>query len=166
MTPLRVERMTGAGRRSGASWVRCLAGPALASLLSCAPAAREAAGGSPLKVSGAWVRAVPEGAANAAAYMELANLTTRPVDLIGASSPVAGAVELHTVTETAGRLAMRPVARMTVPARGRLILQSGGPHVMLLGLRAPLPAGAHVPLALVLAGGDTLWIRVPVRDGP
>lgn len=157
------------GRRqpgASAGALRWLAGPALAGLLSCAPAGGDAGGGPPVAVSGAWVRAVPEGAPNAAAYMELANRSSRPVDVIGAASPVASAVELHIVTETDGRMAMRPVARMTVPARGRLVLASGGAHVMLIGLRAPLAAGAEVPLALALAGGDTLRLRLPVRDGP
>lgn len=123
-----------------------------------------------LKLEEGWVRWVPGNLT--AAYLVLHNPTDKPIRIVGASTPVATRVEFHQ-TILGGRddgldvSAMRRVAALTVPARGRLEILPGKYHLMLYGLREknprPLQEGQKVPLTLKLEGGATLTFVLPVR---
>ena len=123
-------------------------------------------GAAVVQVLAAWSRpAIDEGVV----YATLRNTTSRPVTLVGASSPVARHAELHrsmAMHEMNGMnaMGMRPVARVTIPAHGTLRLQPGGDHVMLLGLRQQLAAGQRFPVTFRFAGGGTARGEVQVEN--
>ena len=127
-------------------------------LPACAPAR------APLEVRDGWVRALPPGAPNTAAFMTLLHHGTGPLALVGAESPVARVAELHTMAGPAGRMEMRPVEAIELPANGDVKLAPGGRHLMLIDLRAPLRAGDIVPVTLVFSDSQRLTVRLPVRD--
>ncbi|RME24726.1 MAG: copper chaperone PCu(A)C, partial [Deltaproteobacteria bacterium] len=85
------------------------------------------------------------------------------VALVGATSPVARSVELHTHVDADGMMQMRRVDRFTIPAGGVLRLGSGGPHIMLIGLTQDLVPGATVPLTLRFDDGSELPLELPVQ---
>lgn len=117
-----------------------------------------------LVVEDAWVRGLPPGVANTAAYMTLRNTGAEDLVLTGASSPIAGSVQLHDTMNHDGMLHMMHVATLTVPAGGEARLASGGMHLMLMELKdAPKP-GADVELTLQFADGSTRTLRLPVRS--
>jgi len=118
---------------------------------------------SGLVVSDPYVRLMPPGSANTAAFMSISNRSGSDRRLLQAATPVARTVELHTHLDDHGVMRMRQVAAIDIPAGGRAELRSGGHHVMLIGLRQPLQEGERVPLTLRFDDGSTQKLEVPVR---
>ena len=117
-----------------------------------------------LQVEDGYVRGLPPGTPNTAAYMRLRNSGTAPVELVGASAEVAGSVMLHTTMDHGGVLHMQHLSGLTIPAGGEVVLQSGGIHLMLMDLEAMPQAGTVVAITLEFADGTTQDITLPVRS--
>ena len=120
-------------------------------------------GASGLEIGDPSVRAVPPGQPNSAAFMSLRNTSTEERALVGAESPAAEVVELHTHVEEGGMMRMRRIERIDLPAGERVTLQPGGLHVMLIGLQSELAPGQTVELTLIQDDGERLTIQAPVR---
>lgn len=115
-------------------------------------------------VSPAWVRFLPPGLPNTAAYMTLRNLTDRDFEVVAAESPAAHVTELHDhVQDRAGIMRMRQVESIVIPANGEVELKPGGLHVMLIGLLEPLRDGQLVPITLSAVGVKHLRVHAIVR---
>ena len=113
-----------------------------------------------------WVRATrgTDDPSMTAAFMTLDNPGTEDLALVAASSPVADAAELHEMAVVDGTRVMRPVAGGIPLEAGRgKLLEPGGYHVMLLGLRQPLAPGDEVDLTLEFSDGTTEQLTVPVK---
>ncbi len=82
--------------------------------------------------------------------------------LVGAESPAAARVELHTHIHEGGVMMMRKVEGVDIPAGGEAALEPGGDHLMLFGLKAGLKTGDRFPLTLLFekAGAVTVEVRV------
>lgn len=122
-----------------------------------------------------WVRVaiVPEPPAtgeappvNSAAYVRLTNATDSADALVGVETALADTAEIHSVSMDGGVMRMRAVDSVVVPAGGEAVLEPGGYHVMLIGLREPLEEGATVALTLRLRSGRVLELSAPVRRQP
>jgi copper(I)-binding protein len=123
----------------------------LALLLSGAAAgalAHEYQAGS-LKIAHPWSRITVPGQQAGGAFFSVQN-TGAADRLLGASSPAAERVELHTMAMDANNvMKMREVPAVDLPAGANVDLQpSGAFHLMLMGLKAPLKLGDKVPLTL------------------
>jgi copper(I)-binding protein len=139
---------------------RALLGVLLAGL-ACAWAA---AGAEPsIHVADAWARATPPGVDNGAVYCKISNHGGAD-RLVGARSPAAQAVEIHTSLAQNGVVEMRRVDALPVEAGASVELAPAGTHVMLVGLAAPLVAGAKIELTLVFATAGEVTVEVPVVD--
>src|SRR5688572_1029788 len=143
------------GIRLMRSLVRALA------LLTCCAAGPVLAG--PLTLTDAWIRATPPGARTAAAYLTITNAGAAD-RLIGATTPAAGTVGVHTHVTEGGRQRMLRLAELSLPAHAAVRLEPGGLHLMLLDLAAPLAAGTRVSLSLQFAAAGTIDVDVPVVD--
>ncbi|MBS3799949.1 MAG: copper chaperone PCu(A)C [Thioalkalivibrio sp.] len=111
-----------------------------------------------------WVRLMPPTMSSTAAYLSLRNTTDGDKEIVAGESSVAAATELHDhIQDEQGVMRMRQVESITIPANGRVDLQPGGLHVMLIDLQEPLEEGAQVPLRLDLENGDKLHLRAEVR---
>jgi copper(I)-binding protein len=122
-----------------------------------------AAAAEPPAVTDAWIRATPPGARTAAAYLTM----TGPAAgdrLVGAATPAAGAVEIHTQVAEGGVQRMARLAELTLPAGEAVRFEPGGLHLMLIDLAMPLEPGAKVPLSLRFAGAGDIELEVPVVD--
>jgi len=117
----------------------------------------------PPAVTNAWVRATPPGARTAAAYLTITS--PAPGDrLVGAATPAAGAVEIHTHVAEGGVQRMVRLAELERPAGAAVRLEPGGLHLMLIDLAMPLEPGFRVPLSLRFAGAGHVVLEVPVVD--
>lgn len=126
-----------------------------------------AAGGDEIVVSDARVP-VPAGA-NGAAYMTLTNDGDTDDQLVGVTSDVAEAVELHQSAMQDGSMSMRQVDGIDLPAGGAAVLEPGGFHVMLVGVTAELAEGDTVDLILEFANAGEQTVSaevVPLGDVP
>lgn len=146
----------------------CLPGLLALGISSCALPGTENAPpkglGSAVTVSEAWIRATPPGATAAAAYLTLRSL--RGDRLLGAevSPGVAHAVELHqTVSEPGGRMAMKPMESVKLPAGVDVEFKPGARHIMLAGLVRPLAEGEVVELKLKFEKSPEKTLTVIVR---
>ena len=68
--------------------------------------------------------------------------------LVGASSPVAGVVEVHEMKMEGDIMRMRAVPVLDLPAGQTVQLKPGGYHVMMMDLKQPLAKDSKVPLTL------------------
>ena len=103
-----------------------------------------------LTVSGAWARPGMKGG-NSAAYFVVQNESDKPDTLYAASvkEDIAERVELHETYDAGnGKLGMRHVPFVVVPAKGKLEFKPGGYHVMLIGLKETLSEGKTFTLIL------------------
>jgi len=116
-----------------------------------------------VEVSGIYVREVPPNLPNSAAFMELKNLTDKPVALISAASAAAKTVELHEHVNVDGMMQMRQIPKIDIPAAGTTMLQPGGLHVMLIGLTQKLKAGENVTITLNFSDGESITLEAPVK---
>jgi len=116
-----------------------------------------------LKVVAAWARATPGGAKIGAAYLEIQGAPDGDDKLLGASSPVAGAVELHDHIKDGGIMRMRRVEVIPVPAGKKVTLKPGGLHLMLVELKAPLVEGDAFDLTLTFEKAGTIKVSAPVQ---
>jgi copper(I)-binding protein len=114
-----------------------------------------------VRVDDPWVRTTVPEQKSTGAFMAIT--ATRGGRLVGASSPVATAVEVHEMKMEGDVMRMRPIAALTLPAGQRVELKSGGYHMMLLGLKAPVKAGDVVPIALVVEDAAGKRETVAVR---
>jgi copper(I)-binding protein len=127
------------------------------------PAATEAAA-SIIAVTEPWSRETAEGQNAGGAFMTIANTGTAADRLTGGRTPVAGRVEIHTMSMDGGVMRMRQLEEgLEVPAGGEVTLKPGSFHVMLMDLKQPLKAGDKVPLALTFAGAGTIETQLDVR---
>jgi copper(I)-binding protein len=116
-------------------------------------------------VSQPWVRAtVPQQHATGA-FMTLTS--SGGARLVGASSPLAGAVEVHEMKMVDDIMRMRQIDGLPLPAGQAVTLTPGGYHLMLLELKRVMKDGDKVPLTLELEDANhvrsSITVEAPVR---
>lgn len=113
-------------------------------------------------VEGAWVRLSPVSSRPAGGYFTVKG-GPKADALVGASSPKAERVEMHSMTMTDGVMRMRAEKSLAVPAYGKLLFAPGGNHLMLFGVAAGVQPGQTVPLTLVFQSGAKVTTTAEVR---
>jgi copper(I)-binding protein len=113
-------------------------------------------------IENAWARATPPGAKTAAGYMVLRN-SGGADRLIGAVSPAAERVEMHTTVRDGDIARMREVKSYAIPANARFELKPGSAHLMLVDPKAPLTAGQKVPMVLKFEKAGEVNAQLEVR---
>lgn len=116
-----------------------------------------------ISVSDPYVRAVPPGQPNSAAFLVLKNADSADHSLVKAASPAASVVELHTHVQEGGMMKMRPVEKIDIKAGSEAVLQPGGLHIMMIDLTKPLSPGDNVPITLTFEDGSSKSIEAPVQ---
>lgn len=133
-------------------------------LLLALPIAVHAQGTDTISVQQAWARATPGGSGNGAVFLRVRNTSGHADRLVGASADVAERAELHThIMKGDGVMRMRRIEEVEIPARGGVMLEPGGHHIMLFGLDHPLREGEAFDMTLIFAGAGSLTVPVSVR---
>ena len=122
--------------------------------------------GMSVEVHDAWARtAMKDG--NGAAYMLLHNHSTEDDAFVGASSDVAGAVEIHLSQMKAdGTIEMIKQESVIIPADEGLELKPGSYHLMLIGLKQDLKTGDEITLTLHFKNHEDITLTAPVLEAP
>jgi periplasmic copper chaperone A len=115
-----------------------------------------------IKIEDAYTRATVPGQQVAGGFMKIENKGAAD-QLISASSPIAGEVQLHEMAMEGNVMKMRQVKDIAVPAGGVVELKPGGLHLMLMNIKAPLAAGETVPVKLKFAKAGDVEIKLPVN---
>jgi len=113
-------------------------------------------------VAVAWSRASAPTAKAGAAYMTVTVDGTEMDRLVAAATPVAKKAELHGHIMDGGVMKMRPVAAIEVHPGEPAVLQPGGLHVMLMGLKGQLKEGATFPVTLTFERAGDVEVEVHV----
>ena len=113
-------------------------------------------------IENGWSRATAVGQSVGAGFLTVRNPGATADKIVSASSDAAAKVELHQHANDNGVMKMRAVTDIEVPANGSVTLAPSGYHLMLMGLKAPLMEGQHVPLTIVFekAGAVTTQLMV------
>ena len=139
--------------------------PTQTRLLAAALLTMSASAWSQVVVSDAWARATVPGQQATGMFATLT--ATQDSKLVGGSSPVAGTVEVHEMKMEGDVMKMRAIPALALPAGQAVALKPGSYHVMLMGLKKPLPDGSSVPIKLVVEDAQkkqtTIDIKVPVK---
>ena len=122
--------------------------------------------GEPITITQAWVRTT-EGAMDTTMvplFVTIKNSSANELSIKTGSSTVAARVEFHEMVMKDGKMVMQPKASgITIPAGGTTMLKPGGDHVMLMGLKQPLPVGSEATVELTFSDGTTKTVTAPVK---
>ena len=105
-----------------------------------------------VEVKDAWIRGTVPAQKATGAFMEITGKAN--VRLVSAESPVAGTVEIHSMSMKDGVMKMFPVDAVDVPAGKTVKLAPGGYHVMMMGLKQQMKPGERVPMKLTFELAD------------
>lgn len=137
----------------------------LSALLLCglASQAAHAIDGGVLTLENTWVRALPPGQPNTAAYLTATNAGGEVVTIVGGSADIAETVEIHTTRQVDGYQRMEQLYEVTLVPGQSSSFSPGGMHLMLLGVRKMPVPGDQVELCLTLATGEAVCTTAEVR---
>lgn len=134
-------------------------------LALCASLAFAGAASAQVTVTAPWVRATMPAMKSTGAFMHLQ--AARDARLVGVTTPLARAGELHQMAMEGTTMKMQEVDSIALPAGKGVNLASGGYHVMLVDLKRQLKENETVPLTLVIEYKDkkreNLTVQVPVK---
>ncbi|HKY01061.1 MAG TPA: copper chaperone PCu(A)C, partial [Burkholderiales bacterium] len=94
-------------------------------------------------------------------FMELKS--DRPTALVGATSPMAGVVEIHEMRMDGDMARMRQISRLEIGSAQTVKLQPGGYHLMLMDLKQPLKAGEYIPIKLRFESAGKAMQEIEVK---
>lgn len=133
-------------------------------LSACGPADMGHEDGEGVEAHDFWARAALKDGTGAA-YMLIHNHSTEDDALIGASSDVAAAVEIHLSKMGAdGTMQMIPQESIMLPAEGEVELKPGSYHIMLIGLVKDLNVGDEISITLHFEKHEDITLTIPVMD--
>ena len=102
-----------------------------------------------ITVAAPWTRATPGGAKVAGGYLKVTNNGAAADKLVGATTDIAGRVEIHEMSMSGGVMQMRPLdAGLELKAGQTVELKPGGYHVMFMDLKRQLKQGETVKATL------------------
>ena len=136
--------------------------------LALAATAAWAQPAAPVTVTGSWARPSVQGQTSSGVYLTLT--ARQPLQLVGVSTPVAAAAEVHEMKLDGDVMRMRALPALDLPAGQPVQLKPSGNHVMLQQLKMQLKPGTSIPLTLTFRapGGEQrqLTVQVPVSMTP
>ena len=134
-------------------------------LALCVAVTLSSAAMAQVTASDAWVRATVPVQKSAGAFMSLQS--AKAVRVVGATSPVAGTVEIHQMEMSGQTMKMKAVEAIALPAGEKVDLAKAGYHLMFLGLKGQLKEGDTVPVTLTVEDAakkrDTVTVNVTVK---
>ena len=117
-----------------------------------------------LRIGDPWIRATPDAAPTAAGYLTVTNRGRDTERLLGGSSPLAQAIEPHTMSMGGGVMRMRLAeGGLQIAPGATLTLAPGGDHLMLVGPKHPLKPGERVPATLRFARAGAVKVEFVVK---
>lgn len=127
--------------------------------------ASSAAADSDLQVKDVWIQTAPPGVKVMAAYLEVKNTGKQQQTLTGVSSPAFGKIEIHRSVIHGNMAHMEHQKELPLPPGASVLLQQGGLHLMLMGVKKPLATGDQVPMTFVFGNGEKISVSAIVRSG-
>ena len=115
-----------------------------------------------LRIDNGYVRGLPPGQPVTSAYFTLTNTSDKALLLVGARSPNAERLEIHSHQMQNGTARMRKRDSVSIPAHGSVQFAPGGLHLMLFRLKGSFANDARIPITLLFAGSSRTEVVLPV----
>lgn len=116
-----------------------------------------------IEISDAWARMEYTGA-NSAVYFVIENHNADADNLVGASSNIADATEVHESKMEGDVMMMNHLESVTLEPSAKVEFKPGGLHIMLIGLKQDLNPGDEVEVTLHFENSPDLVVKATVRD--
>ena len=116
-----------------------------------------------IEVSDAWAR-MGEAGANSAIYFMIENHDTAVDKLIGASSTIADATEVHESKMKGDVMTMNHLDSVNLDPSTKVEFMPGGLHIMLIGLKQDLKMGDEIEVTLQFENSPELVVKATVKD--
>ncbi len=118
-----------------------------------------------LLIAAPWSRETPNAARVAGGFMRITNTGTESDRLLGGTVPFAARIEVHEMTMADGVMRMRELAGgLEIKPGATVELKPGGLHLMFMGLKAPLKAGAVHQGQLTFQHAGTVDIELKIAN--
>jgi hypothetical protein len=118
-----------------------------------------------LTLSGAFTRAMPDGAKAAGGFVTIANGGKESDRLVSASSANADMVQLHEMKIIDDIMKMQEMKEgIIIPAGETVTLKPGGLHVMFMKITKPFVMGEMVPVTLTFEKAGSVDIMMPIGE--
>jgi len=101
-----------------------------------------------IEVKNATIRVLPPGAPVTSMAMDIRNNLDKDIKLVSVSGDFAKTFELHTMDMANGMMKMRKVDFIEIKKKSMAQLKSGGHHIMVFGLKAPVKDTQKYSIAL------------------
>jgi copper(I)-binding protein len=118
----------------------------------------------PLTLSDLQVRAVPAGVPTSAAYLTITNAGKTADKLLAVQCACAASAMMHETSSQSGISSMAMKSEVIIPAGGKVAFTPNGLHVMLVGVKGGLKAGAMQELTLRFEKAGTVKAGFHVKD--
>ncbi len=129
----------------------------------CMPSTAAADAAADVSTNDPYVRAVPPGQTNSAAFLKIKNSSDVHHAVVGASTQAAKMVELHTHIMEGEMMKMRRIDKIDLPPNTEATLQPGGMHLMFMGLKQDLKPGEIIAITLTFEDGSQQEFQAEVR---
>jgi hypothetical protein len=127
--------------------------------------ARPAMAGAGMQSEGGTGMAGMAAAGTGAVFLRLTNDGNEADRLTGGRTDVAEVVEIHETVMEDDVMHMQMLADgLEIPAGGEVVLQPGGYHVMLIGMKRDLAVGDEFALELDFEKSGTMAVQVQVKQ--
>lgn len=133
-------------------------------VLSLIGMSSQAAQLSQLSTEQAKVRAIIPGATNTAGYLVITNNSDEDVTLVSASSSIAKRVEFHQHLHQGGLMKMIKLDDVTVPAKDKVVFESGGLHIMFLDVDPKMADDKEVQVRMTDKAGNELLVNFTIES--
>ncbi|MDO7084172.1 copper chaperone PCu(A)C [Pseudocolwellia sp. AS88] len=110
-----------------------------------------------------WVRAMPPMVMHTAGYVEIHNASTVADKLIRVWSPAINTIEVHQTKQVDGVFKMLEAKNTRIPPNGKLILQPGGYHLMMMGIKSPLIENETLVINFEFERAGVVQMNFPIR---
>jgi periplasmic copper chaperone A len=125
----------------------------------------ESAAEEGIKINQAWMRPTAQGA-NGAVYLVIHNDSSTANELVGVSTEVAQAAEMHESQMTGDVMEMNQLESVPLGAKEDVTFAPGGLHIMLINVKKELKTGDEIDITLHFSNAEDMKVIVPVRDTP
>lgn len=130
-------------------------------LMLASPAYAQQSTAPGITVTNAWARATSASQKIGGVFLTLTD-NGGPDRLVSVTSPIADSLELHETVSDGGVMRMRPVPRLALEPGHPVELKPGGYHLMVMGLKQKLTAGATFPVTLTFEKAPSVTATVTV----
>jgi periplasmic copper chaperone A len=109
-----------------------------------------------MQVRNAWIRDAPPSARMRSGYATLENIGSSGIEIVSASSPDFGVVEMHETRMENDIARMVELPSVRIAAGARFQFKPGGAHLMLMQPKRDLKKGDSTAITLRLKSGATV----------